>query len=247
MTILMKLTSSFAGATLPPLPHGTGVTTDNGEVPYRWLAGDLAGSPGTVINSWPESKGNGVLAGSSAAATRALVSGYDAVSFDGSGALSIATTAPLPVGRGSICGVARLAPEAIASTQYSLLSFFNTTTSLSSADGRVLKASDGKVLFDRLSTSSANAKAAASLLPGGYFTFGISNAAGGSYAMLNGVTLTVGAGNITEFQRFFLGTTGSGLTWLGSVFEVDAWTTQLNAAQLIQFHEGMKAHYSFLA
>jgi hypothetical protein len=246
MTVLMKLLSSFEGSTLPPLPHGTGVTTDSGETPYRWLAGELTGAAGSVVNSWPESKGAGVLAGSSAAAKRAVLSGYDAVSFDGSGALSIASTAPLPVGRGTICGVARLAPEALASSQYSLLSFLNVTTSPSTADGRVLRASDGKVLFDRLSTSPANAKSAASLLPGGYFTFGLSNAAAGAVAMLNGVSFAVGAGNITEFQRFFLGTTGSGLTWLGSVFELAAWATQLQASQFTQFHTAMKEHYSFL-
>jgi hypothetical protein len=244
VTIQMKLDQVFTGTDMPVVPHGHGVQL--AESPFRWVADKLPGTVGDVVSSWPEQTGVAVLTGTSGAAKLASVGGFRAVSFDGTGALAIASTAPMS-SRGSLCGVARLAPEAAVASQYGLASFYNPTSSPGATDGRLLRATDGKMLFDRLSTAAGNVKAAASVMPGNYFTFGISNATGMARGMLNGVNFDIAAGDITGFQRLFLGTTGSGVNWLGSVFEIGAWNSLLTPTHFTQFHNAMKEHYSFLA
>lgn len=247
MTIDIKLTQAFTDSTLPVMPHGTGVTVGSGETPYRWVAEDLAGSSGTQVASWPETAGNGTLTGSSTAATLANVSGYKSVAFDGSGALSIPASAPLASSRGTICGVARLSPSASGSSRYGLLAFSHVSQSPSSNDGKITRETDGKMLFDRLGTTDVTAKSATNVNPGDFFTFGFSQSTSGAFAMLNGTTFSVGAGDIQAFQRFFIGTIGASINWTGDVFEIAAWQAQLSASHFTQFHNAMKNYYTFIS
>lgn len=242
MTIIMKATRPFTDSTLDMYLHGTGVEIAGGETPYRWLAQDLNGANGTPVVSWSETKGAGTLTGGGAAL--ATVAGYRAVELAGTNSLSIPAGGPLPSSRGSICGVARLSPAALAATRYGLIAL---SSSANVTDGRITKDTDSRVIFDRLATTDVLAKSAGVVNPGDFITFGFSQRASGALAMLNGEVFAVGAGDITGFTRFFVGSSGSGSPWLGSIFEIDAWNAQLLSADFADFHEAMREHYSFLS
>lgn len=241
MTIDIKLPQAFTDSTLPVMPHGVGVTTTGGETPYRWLAEDIGLLNGATVNSWRESGGAGTLSGSGAAV--ASVYGYKAVRFDGSNALQIPSGSPLPSSRGTIAGVARLSASADEATRYGLISL---STSAGAADGKISKETTGRILFDRIGTGDVKVSSADSVLPGRFFTFGFSQRATGAVAMLNGTSFAVGADDLQGFSRFFLGTVGSGVNWMGDVFELALWNEHLNSSQFTQFHNAMKNYYSFI-
>lgn len=242
MTIYIRASKRYTDSTLPRYQHGTGVVIPNGEVPYRWLAEDLAGENGTPVASWREKGGAGTLTGGGASV--ATVAGYKAVEFAGTNSLSIPAGGLLPSSRGTICGVARLSPAALATTRYGLAAIAST---VSPTDGKISKNTDGRMLFDRIGTTDVVAASVATVNPGDFFTFGFCQRASGAIAMLNGVSFNVGAGDIAGFTRFFIGSSGSGTPWLGSVFEVDVWNAQLLPPELTAFDAAMREHYSFLS
>lgn len=241
MTIDIKLSQAFSDSNLPVMPHGVGVTPVGGETPYRWLAENLVGAAGTPITSWRESGGAGTLSGGGASLE--TVQGYKSVAFDGSNGLQIPAGSLLPSSRGTIAGVARLSAAAAEATRYGLIAL---STSVNVSDGKISKETTGKVLFDRIGTADVKAASADSILPGQFFTFGFSQRTAGAVAMLNGVNFSVGAGDMGGFNRFFVGTIGSGVTWLGNVFELALWNEGLVSSHFTQFHNAMKAHYSFI-
>ncbi|MBC6496118.1 hypothetical protein [Microbacterium sp. 4-7] len=241
MTIDNKLDITFTDPTLPTMPHGVGVIPAGGETPYRWLADDLTGEAGSLVTTWRETNGAGNLTGGGA--SLATVAGYKSVAFDGSNGLQIASGSPLPSSRGTICGVARLSPAALEATRYGLIAL---SSSVNVSDGKISKETSGKMLFDRIGTADVKVASADSILPGQFFTFGFSQRTAGAVAMLNGVNFAVGAGDIGGFARFFLGTIGSGVNWLGNVFELALWNEGLVASHFTQFHNAMKTHYSFI-
>lgn len=247
MTIDIKLTRAFKNpGNLPGLPHGTGVEVDASS--YRWIADDIRSADGTVINAWAEHGGGGSLTGSSSAVKMATVNGYRALAFDGSGALSIPAGSPLASSQGTIAGVARLGSAAGAATAYGLTAFSHVTASPNSADGKIQRLTNGKMRFDRLGTAAdVFADSVASIAPGQAFTFGFAQRDAGGLAMLNGTSFAVPAGDLQAFQRFFIGTIGSSVNWLGEVFEIDTWGTWLQATHFDAFHAAMKKHYEFLA
>ncbi|CAH0262905.1 hypothetical protein SRABI98_03554 [Microbacterium sp. Bi98] len=242
MTIFIKAARPFTDSTLPVYVHGTGIEIPGGEIPYRWLAQDLAGAAGTPVASWREKNGAGTLTGGGA--TIVNVAGYKAVELAGTNSLSIPAGAPLPSSRGSVVGVARLSPAALAATRYGL---FAMASSVSPTDGRISKDVDSRVIFDRLGTADVTAKSAGTINPGDFFTFGFSQRAAGAVAMLNGVSFAVGAGDIAGFTRFFVGSSGSGSAWLGSIFEIDVYNAQLLTPDFTAFDAAMREHYSFLS
>lgn len=241
MTIDIKWPLAFTDSNLPPLPHGTGITFASGETPYRWLADDLPGAAGSAVAAWPETNGVGALLGGGA--TIENVDGYKSVKFDGTNGLSIPPGAPLPSSRGSIWGVGRLAPEALETTRYALLGL---STTVSTANGVISKETNSKMRFTRIGNSPTSASSTGTISPGQAFTFGFRQGTANAIAMINGETFSVGAGDISGFARFFVGTIGA-TRWLGNVFEVGASNELLSAAQFTDFHEAMRDHYSFIA
>lgn len=231
----------FTDTTLPVMPHGVGVITTGGETPYRWLAEDLSGPAGAPVTTWRERGKAGTLSGGGASLE--TVAGYPSVAFNGTNGLQIPSGSLLPSSRGTIAGVARLSPDALEASRYGLIAL---STSVNVSDGKISKETSGKVLFDRIGTADVKAASADSILPGQFFTFGFSQRTTGAVAMLNGVNFAVGTGDMAGFNRFFLGTIGSGIHWLGNVFELALWNEGLVASHFTQFHNAMKSHYSFI-
>lgn len=232
---------AFTDNTLPIQAHGVGVIPAGGETPYRWLAEDLSGPEGAAVTTWRERGKAGALSGGGA--SLATVQGYPSVAFNGTNGLQIPSGSLLPSSRGTIAGVARLSPDALEASRYGLIAL---STSVNVSDGKISKETSGKVLFDRIGTADVKLASADSILPGQFFTFGFSQRTTGAVAMLNGINFAVGAGDMGGFNRFFLGTIGSGVHWLGNVFELALWNEGLVASHFTQFHNAMKSHYSFI-
>lgn len=241
MTIDIKLNQPFTDSSLPIMPHGTGITFASGETPYRWLAEDLSGTSGTAVSAWSETNGVGTLLGGGA--TLQTVEGYKSVAFGGTNGLSIPSGSLLPSSRSSMWGVARLAPEALETTRYGLLGL---STTVGTANGVISKETNSKMRFTRIGTAPVSMSSVASISPGQYFTFGFRQGTANAIAMLNGVTFSLGAGDIAGFNRFFLGTISSSVHWLGNVFEIGASNELLTATQFTDFHAAMADHYSFI-
>lgn len=240
MTIDIKLNQPFTDSSLPVMPHGLGITFASGETPYRWLAEDLSGTSGSAVAAWRETNGVASLLGGGA--TLQTVDGYKSVAFDGSNGLSIPANAPLPSSRGTIFGVGRLSPAAAETTRYALLAL---STSVGTANGVISKETNSKMRYTRIGTAPTSGSSEGTVSPGQGFTFGFRQGTANAIAMLNGVSFSLGAGDIAGFTRFFVGTIGT-TRWLGDVFEVGASNELLSAAQFADFHAAMADHYSFI-
>lgn len=240
MTIDIKLNQPFTDSTLPVMPHGTGITFAGGETPYRWLADDLSGTSGTAISAWSENNGIATLLGGGA--TLQTVEGYKSVAFDGTNGLSIPSGSPLPSSRGTIFGVGRLSPAALEETRYALIAL---STTVGTANGVISKETNSTMRYTRIGTAPVSASSVATVSPGQFFTFGFRQGTSNAIAMLNGVSFSVGAGDIAGFTRFFVGTIGA-TRWLGNVFEVNASNELLNTTQFTDYHNAMVDHYSFI-